>query len=139
MGTWSVGSFGNDSAGDWIIDLLETPTYQFIRTTLLASTTEAHDKLSNENAIAAAEVLCIVEGFKANDSDYDQVAHNLEPALEKLRYQVMPSDLRELAFATVEDIEKESELKELWEDDEEWISEIKALKQRLTTAGNQGQ
>ena len=37
MGTWSVGSFGNDSAGDWLIDLLENPTYQFIRNTLLAS------------------------------------------------------------------------------------------------------
>ncbi|MCC6762859.1 MAG: DUF4259 domain-containing protein [Chitinophagaceae bacterium] len=136
MGTWSVNSFGNDSAGDWIIDLLENPTYDFIRETLLASMAGERYTLLNENAIAAAEVICIINGIKSTDkfyvNDYEQVSHNLEPAIENLKQQVMPRDLKELALASISDIEKESELKEMWEDDEEWIAAIIALKERLS-------
>jgi hypothetical protein len=37
MGTWAAGSFDNDSAGDWVIDLKENPTFAFLRETLEAS------------------------------------------------------------------------------------------------------
>lgn len=129
MGTWAVGSFGNDSAGDWAIDLLENPTFQFIKETLEASIEDPHDSMLNENAIAAAEVLCMLDGFIP--ADYDQVSHNLEPAIAKLKEQPLPANLKELALRSVESIEQDSELKELWEEDEDWASEIRALKQRL--------
>jgi len=43
----------------------------------------------------------------------------------------MPTGLKELALHAVEIIEKDSEVKELWEEDEDWITEIKELKLRL--------
>ena len=129
MGTWSVGSFGNDSAGDWVIDLLENPTFQFIRETLEESIENPDESFLNENAIAAAETLCILSGVMP--SDYKEVSHNLDRAVAILKEQPMPTDLKEMALHTVEMIEKDSELKELWEDDEDWVMEIKELKQRL--------
>ena len=131
MGTWAVGSFGNDSAGDWAIDLLENPTFQFIKETLEASINDPHDSMFNENAIAAAEVRCMLDGFIPND--YDQVCHNLEPAMAVLKQQPVPNGLKQLALQVVEHIQENSELRELWEGDEEWNNEIKALKQRLKT------
>src|SRR5436190_549370 len=115
MGTWASGSFGNDSAGDWVVDLLENPSYLFIRETLSSSVEDPNDSTSNQNAIAAAEVLCIVDGVIPND--YEEVSHNLAPAIEKLKQEHMPDDLKKLALKAVEIIEKQSELKELWEDD----------------------
>jgi Domain of unknown function (DUF4259) len=136
MGTWSVSSFGNDSAGDWIIDLLENPTYGFIRETLIKSMSGERYSLFNENAIAAAEVICMLNGVKSAGKhfsyDYDQVSHNLEPAIENLKQQDMPIDLIGLALTSIGDIAKESELKEMWEDDEEWIASISELIERLS-------
>ena len=136
MGTWAAGSFGNDSAGDWIIDLLENPSYAFLEETLRASMEDPHDSMLNENAVAAAEVICIIN-TGTNPKDYDEVSHNLEPALEKLTQQEMPPRLGSLALQSVEMIEQNSELKELWEEDDEWADEIRALKQRLKRSDNQ--
>jgi len=129
MGTWATGSFGNDSAGDWVIEFSENPTFQFIKETLETSIEDPDDSMSNENAIAAAETLCILSGIIPND--YEEVSHNLEPVIAKLKEQPMPTDIKNLALKAVELIEKDSELKELWENDEDWITEIKKLKQRL--------
>ena len=129
MGTWAVDSFGNDSAGDWIIDLKENPTYEFIRETLEACIDYPNDSMSNENAIAAAEVLCILKGIIP--SNYHGVEHNLTPAIDALKELQQPNDLKFLALQAVDQIEKDSELKELWEGDEEWISELKSLRKRL--------
>lgn len=129
MGTWAAGSFGNDSAGDWVIDLLENPSYLFIQETLSAAIEDPGDSMLCENAIAAAEVLCIVHGIVPGD--YEEVSHNLAPAIEKLKQQSMPEGIKNLAVKSVKTIAKESELKELWEDDEEWTSHIEALALRL--------
>ncbi|SHN36826.1 DUF4259 domain-containing protein [Chitinophaga sp. CF418] len=130
MGTWAVGSFGNDSAGDWVMDLMENPTFEFIRETLEESIENPNDGMSNENAIAAAETICILNGVIP--SDYEEVRHNLEPAIAKLKERSIPADLKALALTAIEIIEKDSEIKELWEGDEEWTAEIRELKRRLT-------
>ena len=130
MGAWAAGSFGNDSAGDWVIDLLENPSYSFLEETLRASMEKLDDPMLNANAIAAAEVVSII-GNETNPKDYEEVSHNLLPAIEKLKQQKMPTHLKDLALQSVEMIAQDSELKELWEDDDDWISEIKALKKRL--------
>lgn len=129
MGTWAAGSFGNDSAGDWVIDLNENPTFAFIRETIEASIEDPQDSMVNENAIAAAEVLCILGGTVPKD--YGEVDHNLAPAIAKLQEEPMPGDLKTLALQAIAVIEEASELKELWEEDEDWINEIHALKLRL--------
>lgn len=129
MGTWAEGSFGNDAAGDWVIELRETPTYEFIRETIQASIDIPDDASINEPAVAAAEVLCILDGKLPGD--YEEVSHNLEPAIAILKQQKMPSDLKKLAIKCLDMILSDSELKDLWEDEEEWLAQIKNLISRL--------
>jgi hypothetical protein len=62
MGTWAVSSFGNDAAGDWVIALADNPTYAFLRQTLQDSIDSPDDSDTNASAVAAAEVLCIIDG-----------------------------------------------------------------------------
>jgi hypothetical protein len=83
----------------------------------------------NENAVAAAEVLCILEGHIPDD--FQSVEHNLKPAIEALKSQPQPGDLKALAHRALTQIETDSKLKELWENEEEWIQQMKALKNRL--------
>lgn len=130
MGSWGYGSFGNDGAGDWVCELLRNPSFVFIRKTLQASLDNPNDSWTNEQSIAAAETLCVLNGKVP--PDYHEVSHNLEPAIEILKKQPRPTNLNEFALKVVEQIEKESELKELWEGMEEWAEEINNLKKRLT-------
>jgi uncharacterized membrane protein len=130
MGTWATGSFGNDGAGDWAMEILENPTFDFLRESLQASIDNPFDTWTNEQSIAAAETICILNG--QIPKDYEEVKHNLERAVEILKQQEFPSDIKGLAIFCVETIERDSELKDTWESDQEWIEEIKALKERLT-------
>ncbi|WP_276484066.1 DUF4259 domain-containing protein [Paraflavitalea pollutisoli] len=129
MGTWATGSFGNDGAGDWAIAMLENPTYDFLRQSLKDSIDNPDDTWTNEQSIAAAETVCILYGHIP--ADYEEVKHNLEPAVELLKQQVVPADIKKLAIDCVEAVEKASMLKDTWEGDPDWEAEIKALKERL--------
>lgn len=111
------------------MELRENPSYAFIRETLQASIDNPFDSIANESAVAAAEVLCILEGKLP--ADYQDVEHNLIPAVEKLKQEEYPTDLKGFALKALMIIEKDSELKDLWEDDREWAEEIRALKSRL--------
>lgn len=129
MGTWAVGSFGNDAAGDWVIDLAGNPTYGFLRQTLQESIDAPGDSDTNSCAIAAAEVLCIVGGQLPGD--YEEVAHNLLSPVALLQQQPVPVDLPALAVTCLKSILADSELKELWEDDQEWTADIQRLISQL--------
>jgi len=133
MGTWSTGSFGNDTAGDWIIDLAENPTLDFINETLQNGLKILDDSDTNMQAVAAAEVICILKGHGPNgyEKDADGVNHNLDPVMEKLSTEHVPEALITLAIETINLIGSESELKELWDGDSEWDAEIADLKERL--------
>lgn len=129
MGTWAVGSFGNDAAGDWVIDLADNPNYSFLRDTLQNTIDIPDDSETNACAIAAAEVLCIIEGRVP--ADYEEVAHNLRIPVSLLQQQPMPAGLKPLAIIALNTILSGSELKEVWENDEEWIREVQRLLDRL--------
>lgn len=129
MGCWAVGSFGNDAAGDYAIDLRENPTYEFLRQTFEISKNNLQEPWVNEQAVAAAEVICIIDGTIPDD--YKEVEHNLAPAIAILKQQKFPADLKNLALQTLKLIERKSNLEDCWEGDEEWLAEMKALKERL--------
>ena len=130
MGTWNEGSFGNDGAGDWVIDLSRTPTLEFIRETLQASIDNPDNASFNEPAVAAAEVICILDG--KIPADNHEVAHNLEPVIGILKQQQISNTLREFAIKCIDMIATDSEMKECWEGAEEWVTEINNLKHRLS-------
>lgn len=129
MGTWAIGSFGNDDAGDWVMDLAEKPHFSFITETLQDSINNPDDGGINACAVAAAEVICILDG--KIPPDYEEVSHNLEPAIQSLKSQPIPTNLKQLALKAISQIIEQSELKDLWEGDQEWEKEINDLKNRL--------
>ncbi len=129
MGTWAVGSFGNDAAGDWVIDLAENPTYEFLRETLQNSIDMPDDSDTNASAVAAAEVICIIDGNLP--ADYIEVEHDLSSPVAALQQQPASGYLKPLAITCLNTILSSSELKELWENDEEWINDVRRLIQKL--------
>lgn len=129
MGAWAYGSFGNDDAGDWVIDLSEKPNFSFLAETLQNSIDDPEDAGYNCCAVAASEVICILDG--KIPLDYEEVSHNLEPVIELMKSQPIPTNIRQLALKSINGIIKHSELKDLWEGDQEWEEEINALKSRL--------
>jgi len=133
MGTWSERSFGNDDAGDWIVDLTENANLAFIEATLQATLDKPDDSGKNACAIAAAEVLCMLDGKipAGYNEDYDGVRDNLDPVILQMKPLVVSEALRLLALKAMDQILRKSELKELWEEDEAWMMEINALKDRL--------
>ena len=65
MGTWGVGSFENDQAGDWVLDLEESTGFEFLEQTLRKVTSLGDEYLEaadSESAIAAAETLACLRG-----------------------------------------------------------------------------
>jgi len=129
MGAWAVGSFGNDAPGDWVVELTNNPTYEFLREAFLSSIDMPYDSEMNASAVAAAEVICIIEGKLPADNK--EVERNMSAAILPLRQERIPSDLKPLAIDCLNTILSNSELKELWEDSEAWISEVKRLIHRL--------
>lgn len=135
MGTWSFESFGNDAAGDWLVSLRETPTFEFLQHTLQGyNKGESWDPYPLLEAIAAAEVVCILKGNGPADYKKDTHGsnHNLNPVLDILRPRLLPPILVDLAKETVIAIEASDAFVEFSESDEEYHNELKSLLKRLT-------
>jgi Domain of unknown function (DUF4259) len=132
MGTWGTGSFDNDDASIWIDDLAERPTYDFIKETFQASLENRHDVTKNQMAIAAAEVIAIINGHAPRIGE--EFITNLASAIETLEQITMPGDIVILALKSIEGIEDDSELKELWGGDGEWLAELDELKNKLKSS-----
>ena len=134
MGSWSYESFGNDAAGDWIIGLLETPTFEFLQHTLQEyNKARFDDPYPMLEAIAAAEVVSILKGNGPIDYHEDRHGsnHNLNPTLEVLQKQSLPAKLVILAVQVVTAIEISDVFKEYSEEYEEYHNELKGLIARL--------
>jgi len=130
MGTWGLTSFENDDALDWVIDLESTPDMSLIIDTLFLVNESEDDYLDASDscfALAAAEVVAALAGKPATDLP-DEVVKWVE---EKGK----PSD--ELVWNAIQAIRAvlgDSELKELWEETDEfemWVTDVEGLLERL--------
>ncbi len=134
MGTWAAGSFDNDASFDWVIELSENPSFDFIEHTLQVTIDEPRDPDNNQSAIAACEVVSILYGHIPRVPE--EIFFPLAEVVKVLEQKPIPKHLAELALKAIESVEKESELRELWQDDTEWKDDINALKAKLK-AGQQ--
>jgi hypothetical protein len=134
MGAWSTEPFGNDTAGDWALDLEDCEDLSFIRETIRkVIDVEDHylDAPDAEAAIAAIDTLARLRGHAdVKDAHTEPVdlwveAHPINP----------PGKLIDLAVTALERILTEpSELLEVWgesKDFESWKNQVEGLKQRL--------
>ena len=130
MGTWEAGSFDNDDAQDWLAELEDANDTEPITEALLA-VTENDDYVEapeSQQALAAAEIVAAMNGYPVADLPEEAAAwveeHDRAPSKRQL----------DLARRAVERVRTDSELKELWEEQEpnEWYEKVDDLKARLS-------
>ena len=127
MGAWGAGNFENDDALDWLA-VLQAEGLPAAGAAIQDVLTLADDYLEAPTccaALAAAEVIAALRGRPAS--------RLLDELVEWLgRVSGDPGEeLTTNARNAVDAIRRSSELRELWEDDEEWKQEVDGLYARL--------
>jgi hypothetical protein len=130
MGAWGLSSFENDDALDWVIDLEKASDMGFLKETLSAvfdSEEEYIDAFVCSTALAAAEVVAALAGRPS--------AQLPEEVIQWIEGKGPPdSSLVSSAKRAIQAILDDSELKELWEETDEfelWQADVKGLLARL--------
>jgi hypothetical protein len=131
MGTWGTGTFENDTASDWVYELEAAVDAAPVRDALDATLGAAQDYLDADAAViglAAAEVVAALNGMARPgipDGVRDWVGN----------HPVGPDpDLLATARAAVDAIVSQSELRELWEETDEfaaWQADVADLRSHL--------
>jgi hypothetical protein len=130
MGAWGAGSFENDTALDWVWDLQESTDLGAIEAAI-SDVLDSDDYLDADVGcigLAAAEVIAALRGKPADDlpEEVSQWAASQE---------VVPNEtLVRDCLAAVDKIRNDdiSELKELWEEDEDLPTEWHVVLDDLT-------
>ena len=130
MGAWDAGSFDNDDAMDWVLEFVSKPGRDQIESTFrnILDNGDAYlEALDCSIAIAAAEVVAALK-----NAPNPNLPEELKQVLDAKNISV-DSGLINLAVRAIEQIKTDSELQELWEeqDPSEWISAVDDLEKRL--------
>ncbi|KIM07754.1 MAG: hypothetical protein KU38_10475 [Sulfurovum sp. FS08-3] len=130
MGAWGTGNFDNDTALDWVYDLEEYEDTTLIEQTLNAIDEEDIDASSAEEALIAIEVIARLLG---NFKD-DAYSEDVDKWVKANPLEVSDELLEKAKKTIVLILGENSELRELWEetnDYQSWIDVIKELDGRL--------
>lgn len=133
MKTWGTGSFENAAARDWCLDLEDTDGTDLVEDTLRSAIDADRSPAAPAaaRAIAAAEIVAAMRG--RGSASLPEVA---EGYVE--RAGSAAAELVELASGAVSRVFDDSELRERWDesdDFEEWEEEVGDLLDRLEPAG----
>ncbi len=129
MGAWGTGNFENDDAMDWVAELETSPDTQLLSSAFNAVTSGGiPDSPVACVALAAAEVVAALRGKP--DADLPEEVQNWVTGKPEAS-----TGLAESASTAVSRILESSELRQLWEetdDFEEWCKVLTDLKVRLS-------
>ena len=130
MGAWGSKSFENDDAMDWVAEFKEAGA-DAVRSSLEAALNagEELDEPEACEALAAAEIVAAVKTGDQSNIDEEAVT-----ALTKFAEKIGTSEHIRLAKDAVARIKSKSELRDLWEETDEfgdWIKTVEALEARL--------
>jgi len=131
MGAWGHESFANDSAMDWLGDLLEGDASGITSALGEVADADADTYLEVDEssaALAAAELVAAAQG-----KGDDRLNDDAREWLKEHRNEVADIDVG-LAQRAVERVFASSELRELWDEsapDGDWHAEVKELLLRL--------
>jgi hypothetical protein len=130
MGAWSAEPFGNDTACDWAAELKASSGLTAVNKALQA-VLEYDDYIDadiGEEALAAVEVIAKLLGKGTqNDAYTEDVDAWVAAQTEKPDASVIANAKRVLKRLSSDD----SELMELWEDDDDFIDTVNALTKQL--------
>jgi len=130
MGAWDIGSFDNDDALDWVIELEKARDFSILEAalqTVIDQKGEMPDATDCSIALCAAEVLASLLDNPVSDVP-DEVLEWIEDKPEP------SAELIKLGLKAIAVILDESELKELWlETDEyqDWEDNVTSLVENL--------
>lgn len=134
MGTWSHAPFGNDSAADWAWELEGQTDFSLVAQAIQNVLDTGTDYLEADpavEAVAAAEVLAKALGRGTQADAYTEA---VDTWLKTLTVKPTPELLAQSQAALTRIIAPDSELRELWEESEDfasWEVSIKALQTAL--------
>jgi len=130
MGAWNSGSFENDDALDWAGPFSDEPSHKLIEAAL-KDVTEIGDEYleapESSKALAAAEVVAALR-----TATYLKLPESLRDAVIGSGIAV-DSEILNLAIKAVHRVKTESELLDLWDEDDasEWLAVVNDLEARL--------
>lgn len=133
MGAWGVGSFDNDDAADFLADVTESGDLSLVREVLdnVLTSTEYVEAPDASQAIVAAEILAFALGRPTAAAEQQDA---LGPWITRTRPTVEPQLARNGEDALARILAPNSELRELWEESEEfpdWQSAVIELQKQL--------
>lgn len=132
MGAWGAGNFDNDTALDWVYELEETDDLFLIESAINAVVDEEYiDADVGCEALVAMEAVARLMGNFGKENPYSE---DLDRWVQEhplnIDDRLLIRSKKALELITGE----QSELKELWEETEEyeaWLQELKNLGTRL--------
>jgi hypothetical protein len=135
MGCWAIGSFGNDDAADWLYDLAEQNDLSLVKKTItqLLLVDGYLDASYATEALAAIEVIAAALSRPTATARANEDLMGWIARVKQLPEQSLVAD----AIRAVDRIlAPESELRELWEDTDEfvaWQADVADLRAQLVT------
>jgi hypothetical protein len=130
MGTWSHEPFGNDTASDWAYGLEEQKDFSLVAQAIQAVLDNGADYLDSDlavEAVAAAEVLAKALG---RGTQADAYTEEVDVWVKSIGAKPSAELLSKANAALARIVGPDSELRELWEESDDfaaWESSIKAL------------
>jgi len=131
MGAWDIGSFDNDEALDWVYELEKAEDFSILAEafeTVIDQRGNSPDATDCSIALCAAEVVASLLDNPASDLP-DEVLEWIEDKPEP------SSALIKIALKALKVILEDSELKELWQETDEyqdWYDNVTTLIENLT-------
>lgn len=134
MGTWGHRAFENDVASDWAYDLEDTSDLSLVESTFADLEGIGGDSLGQDigcNALAACEVLARCLG---NTGYRDAYTENVDAWVASHSQKPSPELLKRASAAIQRILGNHSELRDLWEESDEfeqWREAVEDLGARL--------
>jgi len=115
MGTWGIGSFENDDAADFMIDLLDSGDLSLVREVLdnVLTSTEYVEAPDATLAIVAAEIVAAARGRPTPAATQEE---GLADWLARIRPTIDADLAARARDALTRILADNSELRELWEE-----------------------
>ena len=144
MGAWGNRNFENDDALDFVGELCEKngnsiELFTAINIVAEKDGEEGPDAIESSCALVAIEFLAAANGSPSIDlpeNAEDWLSRNDPLRMKEAGGQgVFPEQLRLLSIQAIEQITDNSELKELWEESDEfaeWLSVLEDLRKRIS-------
>ena len=134
MDAWDADALGNDTATDWLAEVVETSDLGMILEafdTVLSAGDDTVELQAGEEAIAAAELVAWLAGQPGKSGDH---ADMIETWIDENELEFTDSLAKKARRSIDRVFNNPSELREAWEEGEDfddWKAELAKLKERL--------